>query len=397
MGKLKFFLGMLLGIALTAGGLFAGGYAYCRISGRYLVFGKNSVRPAESAKLIDSATADKLEELTKFMDLYYYEDYDIDAVRNGLYAGTLSGLGDPYSVYYTKEEYADLKIGTSGKYYGIGVGLVQDPDTNEVTVSKVYEGTPGEAAGLRKDDVIVKVDGIDASSMELTVLVQKIRGDEGTTVELTIYRPSTKESLTMDVERQNVTLPSVKGELLDGDIAYIQISEFQSGTEEQFREKLDELKEQGAKALIVDVRGNPGGLLTAVVNILDDLLPKGTVVYTIVSILIGLLCGGSGLALIANGLPGIFAGAIKDYEYGTLIGTKTFGKGIVQTIYPLSDGDAVKITTAKYYTPDGNYIHGVGIEPDIELSYEYTGPDELSYEYAYDNQLQKAIEILQAS
>jgi carboxyl-terminal processing protease len=316
----------------------------------------------------------------------------------------VSGLGDPYTVYYTPEEYESLMVSTSGTYYGIGAGLTQDTDTMVVTITKVYEGTPAEEAGLLKDDIIVSVDGVEATSMDVSDLVQLIRGEEGTTVSLEIYRASTDEELTFEVERRNVQLPSVAGQMLDDGIGYIQISEFQSGTAAQFETILNQLEEQGMQSLIVDVRDNPGGLLSSVVSILDEILPEGTVVYTEDkygnrdTYTSDASCINYPMVVLVNGNSAsaseIFAGAIKDYEYGTLLGTTTFGKGIVQSIFPLSDGDALKITTAKYYTPNGYNIHGTGIEPDIELEYEFLGPDGTTYEMQYDNQLQKAIELL---
>ena len=274
-----------------------------------------------------------------------------------------------------------------------------------VTVNKIYEGTPSESAGLLKDDVIVSVDGTEAASMELSELVKLIRGEKGTTVHLEIYRPSTEENLSFDVERQDITLPSVSHKMFEDGIGYVHIDSFETETATQFEEAVKDLEDQGMKALIIDVRYNPGGMVTAVVQILDDILPEGTVVYTEDKNGNRQDYTSSGdtyldypIAVLINGESAsaseILAGAVKDYQYGTLIGTTTFGKGIVQTIFPLEDGDAVKLTTAKYFTPNGNYIHGVGIEPDIELEYEYLDKDATSYDEAYDNQIQKAIEVL---
>lgn len=398
------FVGFLLGILLLGIGVTVGVHVYTTSTNQYLVISPSGVKKTAESNILTNKTVKKIDELMSYIDLYYNDDCDEDDIRNAIYAGTLEGLGDPYSVYYTADEYKDMQISTSGKYYGIGAALGQDAKTKEVTISKVYEGTPAEEAGLRDGDQIVKVNDTVSTSEELSDLVQKIRGEEGTTVHLKIYRASTKKTFEVDVERKNVELPSITSKMLDGGIGYIQISEFQSKTEEQFKSALADLKKQGMKSLIVDVRSNPGGLITAAANILDQILPKGTVVYTedkygkredYTSDSKCLKCP---IAVLVNensaSASEIFAGAIKDYNYGTLIGTKTFGKGIVQTVFPLEDGDAVKITTAKYYTPKGNYIHGVGIEPDINLTYKYFGPEDETYDMKYDNQVQKAIKVL---
>lgn len=369
-----------------------------------LITNKESADDGEGA-VLDADTVSKINELTAYTKLYYYDDIENEKLQDGLYTGLIDGLGDKYSVYYNAEDYQVLQISTTGQYYGIGAGLSQDKDTMVVTVNKVYEGTPSESAGLLKDDVIVSVDGTEAVSMELSELVKLIRGEKGTTVHLEIYRPSTEENLSFDVERQDITLPSVSHKMFEDGIGYVHIDSFETETAAQFEEAVKDLEDQGMKALIIDVRYNPGGMVTAVVQILDDILPEGTVVYTEDKNGNRQDYTSSGdtyldypLAVLINGESAsaaeILAGAVKDYQYGTLIGTTTFGKGIVQTIFPLEDGDAVKLTTAKYFTPKGNYIHGVGIEPDIELEYEYLDKEATSYDEAYDNQIQKAIEVL---
>lgn len=403
--KPGFAAGVVVGIAAAAVILVGGTFGICKAGNYQMVIGSKGASKVKNTKLLDRDIVDKVDELTNYMDLYYYEDYDVQDVQDGLLKGVVSGLGDKYSVYYTAEEYKDQQLSTSGTYYGIGAALAQDKDTMQVTITKIYEGTPSEEAGLKKDDVIVSADGTDATSMELTDFVKLIRGEEGTTVHLEIYRPSTEETLEFDVERKNVELPSVSSQMLENNIGYIQISEFQSKTAEQFESALSSLKDQGAQSLIVDVRGNGGGLVDSVVAILDDILPEGTVVYTedkygnrqdytssgdtYLDMPIAVLVDQNSASASE-----IFAGAIKDYNYGTLIGTKTFGKGIVQTVFSLPEGDAIKITTAKYFTPDGNYIHGVGIEPDIELEYQFMGDENDEYSVDFDNQIQKAIEVL---
>ena len=400
-----FFVGLLVTAVALIGGTVVVSKVYTNFTGRYIVLGpKENGTTAYHGDLVDQDTLDRVEELIAYMDLYYYEDYDESDIQDAICKGTLEGLGDPYSVYYTADEYADLQVSTSGSYAGIGAGLIQDAKTMEVTVSKVYESTPAEEAGLEKNDQILMVDDIDATSMELTNLVKNIRGEAGTVVHLTIYRESTDETLELDVERREVNLPSVTGKMIDDKIGYMEISEFQTNTAKQFDTILADLQDQGMEGLVVDLRGNPGGLVTAVVDVLDTILPEGTVVYTedkygnrdtytsdpdcLKCPIVVLVDENSASA------SEIFAGAIKDYKYGKLVGKTTFGKGIVQTIFPLENGAAVKVTTAKYYTPKGNNIHGTGIDPDYEVDYEYSGPEDADYDMQYDSQAQYALDLM---
>jgi carboxyl-terminal processing protease len=239
--------------------------------------------------------------------------------------------------------------------------------------------------------------------MDLNAAVALIRGEEGTTVTITLQRD--EEVLDVEVTRRQIDVETVTYRMLEDNIGYIQVDEFDEVTANQFSTALDALTAQGMEALVVDIRNNPGGLLNVVVDMLDEILPEGIIVSvkdkngvaqeyksdaeTRLNVPMAVLINGNSASASE-----ILAGAIKDYEYGTLIGTTTFGKGIVQTIFPLEDGDAVKLTTAKYFTPNGNYIHGVGIDPDIELEYEYLNPDGTEYDVKYDNQIQKAVEVL---
>lgn len=342
--------------------------------------------------------------IADILDQYYYEDIDEDALVDGMYAGMVEGIGDPYTCYYTADEYSSLMETTSGTYYGIGAVLTQDAETNVVTILHVYSGTPAEEAGVKDGDVIVKVDDVEGNSMELSELVKHIKGEEGTTVHLQLLREGEEDYLDLDVERRQVEIPTVEYQMLEGKIGLIQISEFSDNTPGQFDEAIKELQGQGMEAMIVDLRNNPGGVLQAVCTMLDEILPEGTMVYT--EDKYGNRsdydsdesCLDIPMAVLINensaSASEIFAGAIKDYEYGTLIGTTSFGKGIVQSIIPLEDGSAVKVTMAKYFTPKGNYIHEKGIEPDIELKYEYQGDKNAEYDPMQDNQVLKAIEIL---
>ena len=392
------FLSSLLCVVLV-GALLLG---YLRMTGNILIVGENGAAPVKGGNVLSDEVVEKIEELYSYMNVYYYEDVDKEAIDEALYSGLLNSLDDPYSVYYTAEEYEELMVNTSGTYCGIGAGVSQNLTTMEVTITKVYRGTPSEEAGLLAGDVIVSVDDIEAVTVSVDELVQHIRGEEGTSCHMVIYRPSTGENLEFDVTRRFVELSSVEGEMLENGIAYIEVTEFQSKTDEQFIAMVEDFKSQGMKGLIVDVRANPGGLLTSVVNMLDYVLPKGMLVYvedkygnreeytskpSCLDIPMVVLVDQNSASASE-----IFAGALKDYEYATLVGKTTYGKGIVQNIIPLEEGDAIKLTTAKYFTPNGNYIHGVGVAPDVEVEYEYTGDTEAPYDRQYDSQFLKALE-----
>lgn len=406
--KSRIGIGILIG-ALSA--LFAVGLAIgiaCVMTNTQIVFADRGAAETlvQSANtVLDEAAIRKITELSAYSKVYYYNDMDLEEMQNSMYEGLIEGLGDKYSVYYNAEDYQELQLSTTGQYYGIGAGLTQDLDTMVVSITKVYKGTPSEAAGLKNDDIIVSVDGVDGTSMEVSELVKLIRGEAGTTVHLEIYRPETGEYLDFDVERADITLPSVDYAMLENGIGYIIIDAFETETAHQFEKAVADLTAQGMQAMILDVRYNPGGMISSVVDIADTILPEGLVVYvedkegnrqdyesdgdSYIDIPIAVLINEDSASASE-----ILAGAIKDYEYGTLIGTTTFGKGIVQTIFPLPDGDALKLTTAKYFTPNGNYIHEVGIEPDIELEYEYLDPEGEEYDRQYDNQVLKAVEVL---
>lgn len=365
-----------------------------------------SYQGSGTGSLLSQEVQDKIELLYTLVESNYYEDVDEEELVNGIYHGMLDGVGDPYSVYYTEQEYEDLMISTSGNYEGIGALLAQDPDNMVVTISRVYDNSPAKKSGLKAGDTIVMVNDIEATSMELSQLVSHIRGEEGTTVHLKIYREGESDYLEFDVERAQVDIPSVESQMLTDDIGYIQVLEFSENTPEQFDDAIENLQSQGMKKMIIDLRDNGGGTVESCRQMLDVILPEGVVVYTedkygqrqnyysegdsYLDMPIVVLVNGNSASASE-----IFAGAIRDFDYGTLIGTKTFGKGIVQGVRPLSDGSAVKLTIAKYFTPNGDYIHGVGIDPDIELEYEYTGDEESDeYDYMADNQVVKAIEVL---
>ena len=337
----------------------------------------------------------KIQELNKYIDQYYLFDYEEEDVENGIYKGLMAGLGDIYTGYYTPEEYASFMESSNGTYSGIGAMLSQDYNTGIITVVRAFEGSPAAEAGMQTDDNLYKVEGEEVTGKDLSLVVADLKGEEGTEVTLSILRGTDEMELTM--ERRNIQVPTVEYRMETDQIGYISISEFDDVTQEQFMSALEALEGQGMKDLIIDLRNNGGGLVDVTCAILDRLLPEGMIVYTEdkygerqeqISDAEHYFEGK--MAVLVNGNSAsaseIFAGAIKDYGVGTLIGTQTFGKGIVQSLFPLSDGSAIKITVSRYYTPAGNNIHEVGIEPDIVLEYDK--------EAEGDNQLEKAIEVL---
>ena len=359
-------------------------------SGVNLIIGGNTA---------DSQVQQKLTYLEQLIDSYYLysEDVTEEMLEEGIYTGYIHALGDPYSVYYDKEATKDLYESTSGEYSGIGVVFSQNMDTKISTAIQVYQNSPAAEAGVKEGDILYKVNGRDVTSEELSDVVAEIRGEEGTTVELTVMRGSDLREVTMEVTRRKIAVETVSSEMKEGNIGYIRITEFDKVTYDQFKAAIDELNAQEMKGLVIDLRSNPGGSLSTVVDMLDLLLPKGIVVYTedkngkkeeYTSDAEQAYDGP--LAVLVNGYSAsaseIFAGAIQDYKAGTIVGTTSYGKGIVQQLLPLSDGTCVKLTVSEYFTPNGRNIHGVGIETDVEIEYK---ADEENTEA--DNQLDAAI------
>ncbi len=358
----------------------------------------------DDEELLTDETLEKMETLEDVIDEYYYKaDVDKSDEADGVYKGLLDSLGDPYSVYYTEEELKELMADTAGIYYGIGAYVSIDEDLDLPRISGVMPGTPAERASLQIDDIISEVDGTTTQGLELSDVVGMIKGPEGTTVHLTLLRGSDRKVVEIDVERSAVEVPTVNSKLLGEkeNIGYIQITEFDDITPDQFTENMAELRESNIEGLIIDLRSNPGGSLSAVCDIARQLLPKGVIVYTLdrdgnreeyrcdgkhqIDIPVVVLVN-----QYSASASEILAGALKDYEIATLVGTTTFGKGIVQRIFDLNDGTAIKLTVSSYYTPNGINIHGIGIEPDVEIEYDA----EAYAEDKTDNQLDKAVEVM---
>ncbi len=304
----------------------------------------------EPDSLVNDMTMKKLEVIEQAIsDYYYQEDVKAADMIDGMYQGVVASLGDPYSTYYTEDDLEELMEQTEGIYYGIGAYVGMDAQTGMAYISGVFEGTPAEEAGLRDGDVIYMVNEEPMQGLELSEIVGKIKGQEGTKVDLTIYREGEADYLQIPVERRKIESPTVKYELYDDKTGYIQITEFDEITVDQFAEAMAALREQGMEGLILDLRANPGGNLSAVVEIARQMLPEGLIVYTEDrdGNRTEYTCDGKNvfdmpLVVLINGYSAsaseILAGAIKDYGIGELIGTTTFGKGIVQKVMSLSDG-----------------------------------------------------------
>lgn len=353
-----------------------------------------------SENVSESDVDDKLDLISSLIEDYYLYEDDIDKedLIDGIYSGYAGALGDPYTEYYDEEETEALYESTSGEFSGIGATMSQSLDSGEITISNVYEDFPADKAGMKSGDIIYKVDGRSVSGQDLETVVSWIKGERGTDVVIHVLRNG--EELELTATRDIIEVQTVSHEMKDGQIGYILISEFDSVTYDQFVAALDDLESQGMQGLVIDLRGNPGGNLTTVTDMLKLLLPEGTIVST--KDKYGnteeITCDGKHeftkpLAVLVNQYSAsaaeIFSGAIQDYGTGTIVGMTTYGKGVVQQLMDLGDGTCLKVTIAEYYTPSGRSINGTGVTPDVEVEYEY---DENNPEA--DNQLDKALEVV---
>lgn len=395
-GKSLFWRGMFcgLGVALL---LTVMGFGLAKTFGIVAItFSKDSA--------ITPEMVNKLQALEETIDnVFYLEEASDEELAAGIYKGMVAALDDPYSEYYTAEELTELMEQSEGIYYGIGAYVSLDEMSTLPKITGVIDGAPAAEVDLRANDIIYEVDGVSTYGMTLSEAVAMIKGEEGTEVVLTIVREGESDYLKIPVTRRKVKNITVDYEMLDEETGYIQISEFDEVTVDQFADALATVKGSGMKGLIIDLRANPGGSLNAVLDIARMILPEGLIVYT--EDKSGrrskYSCDGSReldvpLVVLVDmnsaSASEILAGAIKDYGIGTLVGTTTYGKGIVQQIMPFLDDSAVKLTISTYYTPNGNNIHGIGIEPDVEC--EFDGEAYYNAEEPYDNQLEKAKEVL---
>ena len=352
----------------------------------------------------NSKISKTLQYYKSFIQEKYFGEMDEDKMLESAIKGYVEGLGDEYSEYITKEEMEDYMADATGKYVGIGVYISNNTKTNQIVVLAPMEGSPAEKAGIKSGDVISKVDGIEYKGEELSEASSKMKGEEGTKVKIEITRDEQK--IELEVERKTIKVNHVEGKVLDNNIGYIQISTFDDGCYEEFKEKYNELSSKNIKSLIIDLRNNGGGIVDESINIADMMVDKDK------TLLITAAKGGKEeitksktqkvidmpIVFLVNehtaSASEILTVAVKEnLENVKVVGTKTYGKGVIQSIFTLSDGSGIKLTTNEYYTPNHNTINKVGITPDYEIEFP-SGESIYSIDEEKDPQLQKAIELL---
>lgn len=365
----------------------------------------------ESGKISDNVGTSALTGSSKssiikqYIDKYFMEDVDNDILTEGMYKGMLESLNDPYSVYYTKDEVKSLKQSSEGEYVGLGISVTQNNETKVITVTKVYDDSPAKDAGIESGDTIYSINDNVLTDETLDELLVDIKGEEGKEVKMQLKRG--EETIDADMKLREVLIDVVSYEMLEDNIGYIIIDQFTGTSTEQVEEAINDLKSQGMERVIVDLRDNPGGQLECIQAILNYFLPKDKLLlysetkdgeqeryYTEND---GLITD-MPLCVLVNensaSASEVFAGVVKCYDRGKLVGTKTFGKGIMQSTFGLSDGTAIKLTIGKYYLPDDSNIHGIGIEPDYEVKLPEDVTNVWALKHPDDPQLTKAIEVV---
>ena len=372
--------------------------------------GYNYVTKGDGAKLLVRETSSnqdlivQLEKYKSIIDEFYLGEVNEEDLKEGAIKGYIEGLGDPYTEYISKEEMKEYMEDTLGNYVGIGIYMLLDEENGKIKVLAPMKGSPAETVGIKSGDIIETVDGEEYTKDEMSEVANKIKGKEGTTVKIGIKRG--EENLEFEVTRQNIKVNPVEGKILENNIGYIQFASFDETTYEDFKAKYEELKNQGITSLIIDLRNNGGGLVDQATDIADLFVEKDTpLLYEVdkdgneevikaendVTINIPTIILTNENTASASE---ILAGALKDLGKAKIVGTKTYGKGIIQQIIPLSDGSGIKITTEEYQTPNRNKIHEVGIEPDETVELPETVTNVLDVSEDQDTQLQKAIELL---
>ena len=363
-------------------------------------FGKSIVaKSKENEEIVET-----LNNYRRIIDKYYLGEIDEEELKEGAISGYIKGLGDEYTEYISKEDMEDYMADTVGNFVGVGIYMVQDTEANKIMVLSPIKGSPAEKAGIQPGDYIISVDGISYTGEQMTEASNNIKGEEGSKVKIQILRDN--ETLDFELTRENIKVNPVEGEVLEKNIGYIAFSSFDDGTAEEFKNKFQELEKQGIKSLIIDLRNNGGGIVDEALSIANYILDKDSVILyevdknnnetvekttddPIINIPIVVLTNGN-----TASSSEILAGALKDHKKATIVGEKTYGKGVIQQLLTLPDGSGLKITSEKYLTPNRTEINKIGIEPDEKVELPESVISVLNVERNEDTQLQKAIEIL---
>ena len=363
------------------------------------------VRP-QSEQTLELDILDKLQEIEEILrgDFLFMDQVNEEELIEGIFRGFVNALGDPYTAYFDQETTERLAESRRGSFFGIGARLIMNHELNAVEILYTFEGSPAQNAGLQSGDIIIQVDDRVITDEDITEVVSWIRGEIGTTVDLVVFRNS--ERLVFTVERANIQVPSINHEMLENNIGYINVVEFDMLTSEQFSEALSLLDEEGMEGVIIDLRNNTGGSLTAVIEMLQNILPAGVIVTmedvhgnVNEEVSDGRNAFDRPMVVLVNGFSAsaseIFAGAVQDHGVATIVGTETFGKGLVQRVFTLSDGSSMHVTIAEYFTPNRQRITENGIIPDVVVEFDYLQVLEEGEE-PVDNQLEKAIEVMRS-
>ena len=363
-------------------------------------FGKSLIaKSKENEELVET-----LDNYRRIIDKYYLGEIDEEKLKEGAIAGYIEGLGDEYTEYISKEDMEDYMADTTGNFVGVGIYMVEDTEANKIMVLAPIKGSPAEKAGIQPGDYIISVDGVTYTGEQMTEASNNIKGEEGSKVKIQILRDD--ETLEFELTRENIKVNPVEGEVLENNIGYIEFSSFDDGTAEEFKTKFQELEAQGIKSLIIDLRNNGGGIVDEALEIANYILEKDSVILyevdkdnnetvekttddPIINMPIVVLTNEN-----TASSSEILAGALKDHKKATIVGEKTYGKGVIQQLLTLPDGSGLKITSEKYLTPNRTEINKVGIEPDEKVELPESITNVLNVEKNDDTQLQKAIEIL---
>ena len=425
--KGKFWKGVLIGSLATA---FCGILVVALASGIWMVgrgsnlLGDEIFSNIEAGELSGNGSAagtksklnlehmgGKLKGIEATMERYFLFDEEADkesmSAEDWIYTAYVMSYGDPYTSYYTAEDYAALVESTEGEYCGVGIMLSQDVYTGYINVLKVFKGAPAEVGGMLPGDIITAVEDVDVTGMDLSLVVSDhIKGEEGTEVTLTVYRESAKEYLDLTMTRAMVQNPTVESEMLDNKIGYVNLSSFEMVSFEQFVKAVEELERQGMESLILDLRNNTGGVVDVAEHIADYILPDGKDVVSFKGKAVedSTYVSKDGhqldlpMVVLVNGHSAsaseILSGALEYHDAAVIVGTKTYGKGIAQGLFEMADGSALKLTTAYYYLPSGECIHKEGIAPDIEVELDKELATLVEIPKDQDNQLQAAMDVL---